>query len=242
MRRSLCLFLGIGLWLAAIGADAATSLTDEFDGNDLASKWSWSNEPNQWDVGSTKKGWLTIHADPNRNLWAADDTSRLYQEIGEEPFDVETHLATEFDAPSCVAGLVVVSPADNNWVTLKFWGRGGPAQLQFQTKQNENGNGLTGNVGWAGAGGVADLYMRLTKEEDVYTAYYKEAENADWIQVGPTTFNLTPPLQVSLYAGVDGPAGKMLVQYEYFRDNLNPLAVDARGKLPLRWAALKAVR
>jgi len=219
----------------------AASLGDEFDGPKLDAKWKWHNEPKTWDVGKTKPGWLTIVADPNRNLWAADDTSRLYQEVPDEPFDVETHLTTKFAANSVVTGIVALSVADNNWVTIKFWGHGdGTAQLQYQNRQVEAGNGLTGRApGFATSGGVADLYLRMTKEKNVYTAYWKMKPDDAWTAVGPTTFPMTHPLQLSLYAGIDAPAGEMTVNFEYFRDNIHPLAVNPSAKLATAWAHLK---
>ncbi|MBM3215990.1 hypothetical protein FJZ36_13860 [Candidatus Poribacteria bacterium] len=239
MKR-LALVAAIGA-LAITASAMAASLSDEFGAGSLASKWKWHNEPKKWDLGKTKAGWLTIVADVNRNLWTADDASRLYQEVPDEPFDVETRMMVEFAANSVVAGLTATSVKDNNWVTLKFWGHAaGDAQLQFQTKQNENGNGLTGKApGFVSAGGVADLHMRLTKNGAEYAAYWKMKEGDAWTKVGPTNFALTPPLQVSVYGGVDGAAGTMTVQYDYLRDNLNPLAVHPAAKAATVWANLK---
>lgn len=222
----------------------AASLGDEFEGTTLNPKWKWHNEPKKWDVGKTKPGWLTIVADPNRNLWTADDTTRLYQEVPDEPFDVETHFTTKFAANSVVTGIVAVSKADNNWVTVKFWGHGdGTAQLQYQNRAVEAGNGLTGRApGFGTTGGVADVYLRMTKDKDTYTAYWKMKPTDSWTAVGPTIFRMTHPLQLSLYAGVDAPAGEMTVSFEYFRDNINPLAVKPHSKLATAWGYLKRSR
>lgn len=225
----------------AMGASAAESLTDGFDGGSLRAGWEWWQEPGDWDVGDTEAGWLTIQADLNRNLWQADTTTRLFQAVPDAPFDVETHLATTFDGNSIVGGLVAMSKADDNWVTLKFWGHGdGTAQLQYQTKGNENGPGLVGAApGSASADGTADVYMRLAKDGDSYTSYWKLAEGDDWTVVGPTEFALTPPIELSLYAGVDGAAGEMLAQFEYFRDNITPFDVEPAGKLATTWGRLR---
>lgn len=233
---TLAALLGVG---AAAGA--AESLTDEFDGGSLRANWDWWQEPGDWDVGTTQAGWLTVQADPNRNLWAADTTSRLFQSVPDEPFDVETHLVTVFVGNSIVGGVVAMSKADDNWVTLKLWGHGdGTAQLQYQTKSNENGNGLVGAApGFASADGAADVYMRLAKDGDSYTSYWKLEEGDEWAVVGPTEFALTPPIELSIYAGVDGAAGEMLAQFEYFRDNITPLGVEAPEKLATAWGRVK---
>lgn len=235
------LILGLALCLPVKFVSAAESLTDEFNSSTLNSKWSWNNEPGEWDVNTTKAGWLYINADTNRNLWTADDTSRLFQTIDLNEFDVETHLHATWVANSIVAGLVVKGPTEDNWVTLKLWGHAdGTAQLQFQRKGDENSAGLTGQVpGFTAAGGETDLYMRLTKSGDDYTSYWKMKESDDWTQVGPTTFTLTNPLELGIYAGVDGATGKLEAEYEYFRDNINTLSVDPSGKLSSTWAKIK---
>ena len=51
----------------------AKSLGDPFDGNKLQNpEWKWKDrnkdegtEPEKWDVGKTKEGWLHIDAAPN---------------------------------------------------------------------------------------------------------------------------------------------------------------------------------
>ncbi len=241
MHLKLTTCLALAAFLAVGAAASAVSLTDEFDGADLRAGWEWWQEPGEWDVGATEDGWLTIQADHNRNLWQGDTTTRLFRAVPDEPFDVETRLVTEFDGNSIVGGLVATSVADVNWVTLKLWGHAdGTAQLQYQTKENENGPGLVGAApGFASADGVADVHMRLAKDADSYTAYWKLAEADEWTVVGPTEFPLTPPIELSPYAGVDGAAGEMLAQFEYFRDNITPLDVEPIGKVATTWARMK---
>lgn len=240
---SIILILSMILCLLAHTAYAAKSLTDEFDNGTLDSKWSWSREPGDWDENKTTPGWLYINADTNRNLWTSDSTSRLFQTIELDEFDVETHLHATWNASSVVAGLVVKGPKEDNWVTLKFWGHGdGTAQLQYQTKGNESGNGLTGRVaGFTASGGESDVYLRLTKDGDVYTGYFKMEQGQDWTKIGPTTFTLTPPLELGIYAGVDAASGTLEVEYEYFHDNINPLSVTSSDKLSSTWAKIKTI-
>ena len=52
-------------------------------------------------------------------------------------FDVETQFVAKWDTTSAVNGLLIKSPGDNNWVTIKFWSRdaGPKGQIQYQTRQ-----------------------------------------------------------------------------------------------------------
>ena len=230
------------MFLFAGVAAAADSFGDPFEKGELQNpNWKWQNEPPKWDVGDTRENFLYINSEPNRNLWANDMSHFLYQETDTDMFDVETHFFAKWDTSSGVNGLVVKSPKDDNWVTIKFWSRdaGAKGQIQYQTKQNENGNGLTGNAGFTPKFGDTELFLRLAKDGDEYTAWYKTKGNEDWIDIGVTEFKLTPPLWLGIYAGVAAGAGSLEVEYEYFNDNLNPFPVEPGGKATTTWAAVK---
>ena len=235
------LYFSLILILSVTGCDEATlhktmndltgsetsSLGDPFEQGTLQNpNWKWQNEPPEWDLGETRDNHLFIETERNRNLWASDATHLLYQEIETDVFDVETHFTVKWNTSSGATGLIVKSPADDDWVTLKFWARDAAAQgfVSYQTKMNESGNGLTGNAGFRPIYGETDLFFRLAKDGDTYTSWYKTDAAADWIQVGVTEFELTPPLWVGIYAGNAASLLKyrMQVEFEYFRDNLTP--------------------
>ena len=215
------------------GNRSPNSLGDPFENDKLQNpNWRWENEPptydgsvGAWDIGETRDNHLFIEAEPNRNLWATDQTHILYQEFEADAFDVETKFTARWNTSSGVTGLIVKSPTDDNWVTLKFWARDAGARgfIQYQTKQNEGGDhGLTGNAWQSPVHGELDLFFRLAKDGDTYTSWYKTEATDDWIEVGVTEFKLTPPLWVGIYAGNGSGRGQMQVEFEYFKDNLTP--------------------
>ena len=222
-------------------AVAADSFGDPFEGGDLKNpNWKWQNEPPKWDVGATRDNYLYIDSEPNRNLWATDASHFLYQETDTDMFDVETHFFAKWDTSSGVNGLVVKSPADDNWVTIKFWSRDAAAKghIQYQTKQAGMG---PLDIQWRfGDWGDIEMSLRLKKEGNTYTAWYKAAEDKDWVDIGEGDFELTPPLWLGIYAGVADPTGSLEVEYEYFRDNLNPFPVEPGGKATTTWGAVKS--
>ena len=203
---------------------ASNNFDDSFEGTALQNpNWQWQNEPANWDIGETRDGFLHIDAETNRNLWASDTTHLLYQETDADAFDVETHFFTRWDTTSGVNGLVVKSPTDNNWVTLKFWARDAAVkgQIQYQTKGREAGNGLTNNAGFTPTHGNTELFLRLRKHGNTYTGWYKTRETDPWIEIGVTNFVLTPPLHVGIYAGVAAGTGTLTVDYDYFRSTVD---------------------
>ncbi|RKU09794.1 hypothetical protein C6503_20655 [Candidatus Poribacteria bacterium] len=221
-------------------ADASDTFDDSFEGTVLQnSNWQWQNEPANWDVGETRDGFLHIEAETDRNLWASDASHFLYQETDADAFDVETHFFARWDTASGVNGLVVKSPTDNNWVTIKFWSRdaGAKGQIQYQTKGQQTGNGLTENAGFTPTFGNTVLFLRLRKHGDTYTGWYKTREADRWIEIGVTNFPLTPPLQLGVYAGVAAGAGALTVDYAYFRSTVDTGVLASPG---LQFAAMEA--
>lgn len=237
----------------AVGANAA-SLGDPFDavGDTLNafenSNWQWEKEPTEWDLGKTKPGWLHIKGDGNRNLWNGYTTSHLYQ-IHEGDFDVETRVILNYKPVSVVTGLVAYSPTtkdlqgrDGEWVTIKYWGRNDNAIIQYQRRENHDGGaGFVGHVPvfQEFPNKDAELFMRFRRVGDAFTAWYKQTDEAGWIEISTATQKLEDPLRFGIYAGVDAAAGDMVAQYDYLIDRLNPFSVSPEGNLPLTWANLK---
>ena len=235
-----CLFTAMSLWVQNV--EAADSFGDPFEGDKLQnSNWEWQNEPPTWDVGKTREGFLYIDSEPNRNVWASDASHFLYQETETDMFDVETNFFSRWTTTSGVNGLLVKSPGDDNWVTIKFFSQaaGQNAVIQFQSK----GAGMgPADVPWKQEFGEfrdIELSLRLKKEGDTYTAWYKTAEDTDWVSIGQGSFALTPPLQLGIYAGVAAADGTLEVEYEYFKDNMNPFPVEPGGKVTTTWGAVK---
>lgn len=223
-----------------ITAEAADSFGDPFDGNNLQNpNWKWQNEPPKWDVGKTVEGRLYIDCEPNRNLWAGDASHLLYQETDADMFEIETHFRAKWDTDSGVNGILVKSPKDNDWVTIKFWGRDAGAKGHIQYQGREKGLGHD-DIQWRfGDWGDIEMSMRLKKDGDTYTAWYKAEGDDDWMDIGESTVVLTPPLWLGVYAGVAAGAGNLEVEYEYFTDNMNPFNVEAGGKATTTWGNVK---
>lgn len=234
-----CLISTSGAWVSTVYA--ADSFADPFENGELQNpNWKWQNEPSNWDLGETRDGALYINSEPNRNVWASDDSHFLYQETDADMFDVSTHFSAKWDANSGVNGILVKSPADNNWVTVKFWSRdAGPrGHIQYQTKQAGLG---PPDVQWRfGDWGDIQLSFRLKKEGNTYTAWYKAEGDEDWMEIGEGTFDLTPPLQLGIYSGVAANSGKLEVEYEYFEDHVNPTDVEPQDKVATTWGMVKS--
>lgn len=227
------------LLLVTFTGSVVASLGDPFDGNKLQNPdWVWQNEPDVWDVGGTTNGWLHFIPKVNQNLWSSDTTMRLYQEITMDQFDVETHIVIDYQSDCIVGGLVVLSPTDNDWTTLKFWGRAADAIIQWQHKQRDAGQ-VPGSTQPAGR---IEAYLRMAKDGDNYMGWWKAAEGDSWIEVKPdANIALTPPLQIGIFGGICTGAGEATIEYEYFRDLIDPVSsVEPAEKVSATWGQVKS--
>jgi len=216
----------------------AASLGDPFDGKSLKNpNWQWQSEPDVWDVGETTSGWLHFVPKVNQNLWQSDTTIRLFQEATLDQFDVETHLVMDYAGDCIVGGLVALGPTENDWTTIKFWGRAADAILQWQHKERDVGQVPASNQ----PAGRVEAYLRMAKDGDNYMGWWKKEEGDDWIEMKPdATIALTPPIQIGIYGGICAGAGSGTIEYEYFKDLVNPYAVEPDAKLSGTWGQVKS--
>ena len=151
------------------------------------------------------------------------------------------HYATK----SIVSGVVALSESTKDgkgrkpeWVTMKLWGRGGDAILQYQVREGGINNEAPGFK--PPAAKPMDVYIRLARKGKTFTTWWKTKEKDEWLEVEPTkTLDLKDPIEIGIYAGNCEGVGKGDIQYEYFKDNLEPFAVSAEQKLPISWGAIK---
>ena len=237
--KSFGLFIALASLSVAVSSQAAEVFPDEFNGPGVHESFQWQKEPPAWDAGQITPGWLYIDGVWGGNLWCADDSTRLYQNIGDEDFEIETHIKAAWTNDG-IAGIVAKSPSDDNWVKLKLWTHPArDAQLQFQKKCVESGDGLTGEApGYRPAGGEAEIWLKLKRVGNECTGFYKTSEGEEWIETGTTSFPFKAPYEVGIYGGALGAA--LTVEFDYFRDNTSPfVAVSPKAKLVSTWASIK---
>jgi len=78
--------------------------------------------------------------------------------------------------------------------------------------------------------GELEIYLRLVKAGNVYSAYYKTSQVADWSFLASFPGMENRSLKVCLYSndpmGEDYKKGDLLVQYDYFKDESQNLFTD----------------
>merc|ERR1712000_460462 len=67
------------------------------------------------------------------------------------------------------------------WVTMKLWGRGGDAILQYQVREGGINNEAPGFK--PPAAKPMDVYIRLARKGKTFTTWWKTKEKDEWLEV-----------------------------------------------------------
>ena len=216
---------------APYNSNAQGLQSDEFDGSGQNLQSFWEVQNTFWHVQQGNEGSymlsdgnLVVEGAFYQNLWDADYTRRFYQVTDQEKFSVETSFIFDHKDVCAVAGLAIKSPTQNEWVTLKMWGygiedpwggSGNTAVIQFQHRELH----LHNVTGYNPPGGNIPTALRLDRDGDTYTAWYKPDAQGEWVYTGETTVALQGPLEVGIFTGIcqDEAPGGLTVTFDYFR-------------------------
>ena len=202
--------------------DSLTTLrSDTFDGSGQNLQSFWEVQNGDKSPYELKDGKLVVEGGYNQNLWTNDTSTRFYQNTDEDAFTAETSFVFDHDNSSSVAGLVISSPTTRDWVTLKVWGRSTDTVLQFQHR----GRGITGDIRLVDNPPKGDIpiALRLQRNGDNYTAWYKPETEGEWVHIGSTTITLQEPIQVGVYVGIQATTGHLTVSFDYFEVSSDPI-------------------
>ncbi len=206
--------------------------SDEFDGSGQNLQSFWVVQNTFWHVQEGNEGSymlsdgnLVVEGAFYQNLWDVDYTRRFYQVTDQEKFSVETSLIFDHKDVCAVAGLIIKSPTQNEWVTLKMWGQGAEgafgnlpntAKLEFQHRERH----LQHAFGYNPAGGNIPIALRLDRDGDNYKAWYKPDAQGEWVFTGETTVALEGTVEVGIFSGIcqdETEDGFLTVTVDYFR-------------------------
>ena len=217
---------------ASNNSNAQGLQSDEFDGSGQNLQSFWEVQNTFWHVQEGNEGSymlsdgnLVVEGAFYQNLWDADYTRRFYQVTDQKNFSVETSLIFDHKDVCAVAGLIIKSPTQNEWVTLKMWGQSAEgafgnapntAKLEFQHRERH----ILGAFGYIRPGGKIPIALRLDRDGDNYTAWYKPDAQGEWVFAGETTVALEGPVEVGIFSGIcqdETEGGFLTVTVDYFR-------------------------
>ncbi len=207
-----------------------TLQSDAFDGEELQSFWEVQNgDQSSYEL---KDGKLVVQGSFNQNIWRDDTTTGFYQTTDQQKFSVETSLIFDHRDLCSEAGLIIKSPSQNEWVTLKLWGHGvdhgwimKPNSVYLQLLHR--GREIVRIVpGYNPPAGNVPVALRLDRDGDNYKTWYKPDAQGEWMHVADTTVSLQGPVQVGIYTAIcqaEAP-GHLTVSFDNLVINTDPMS------------------
>jgi len=196
--------------------------TDTFDQNaDKFGYDGWQDfqvEEEQWDVNTGKPGHLQVRPSTGRDMGSIKDTThRFFQETGWALFDMSTHVELNpADGSNLIGGLSVASYADRDWMGLK---------LGCDTHSDRENMAGKACLAWEHKGHIVaemeapstNLHLRILKNYDQYSAWWKAAAGDEWEQLGEEiTASYSTPFEAGLFAGNASDLGAGSADFEFF--------------------------
>ena len=190
---------------------------DDFEGS-IDTEWQRVRENNKkWSLANNP-GWLEIIAGSG-SVGAGNLDNLLIRQIPEGNFELETKMMFKPVANFQIAGLLIYESAAN---FIQY----GRAYCKNPQCVNDGlymdmimGGGFSGENFATSAPDADTIYLRLRREDNIYTSYYSEDGNK-WNLVGAHTSEMNP-LFVGLVAG-QSTSGSQPAQFDYFIINALP--------------------
>ncbi|GAB4419274.1 MAG: hypothetical protein Kow002_06780 [Anaerolineales bacterium] len=186
---------------------------DDFTG-ELQPGWTWENEnPDRWTV--TEDGWLQITGEDPSLLNGQPQSNLLWRDLPSGDFSISVHLKTQPLANFQQATIYLYEDQENYVAINRGYCdvclEGGNA-FYFEFKIGAQWGSYSHPTD------ATDVYLRLTREEDIISGYYAEAPG-QWERIGRYGGSYFDFKQVGLgvtNADPFGSDGDLVSQFDYF--------------------------
>lgn len=241
--RTLILVFGILLCtcLSAVDADV---WTDPFDGNALVDEWEFRDYRDEATTFEVKDGFLQMtnpdggwgHTTPDKPMLERSIPASAATDI-----TVSGIFSSEPDTPADAwIGIFLYSDNDLNYACFLF---GGEANQGQKTLIGSMVEANWQDKGHFETGFDVPLHLMIVKEDDVFSGYYREDEKDDWTLAGAKTWTHDFDVErvgIGFMNSWGGQTVTLLVDTLSIEgDGIEPLSVDATGKLATTWSTLK---
>ena len=246
MKTFMILVCGF-LMCSIIGTGSADVWTDPFDGNEPVEEWKFRDYRDEVTEFEVKDGFLQM-TNPNGG-WGhtTPDKPMLEREIPKsaaKDITVSGIFSSEPEKPaSDWVGIFLYSDDDLNYACLLFGGSAGDPQKTLigsmvQANWQDNGHFDTGFD--------VPLHLKIVKEDDLFSGYYRENEKDEWTLSGAKTWNHKFDVERVGIGFMNNWGGQTVTFFvdtlSIEGDGIEPMSVAPDGKLTTTWGTLKASR
>lgn len=235
------------LILSLAGTVSAGVWTDPFDGNQLVDGWEFRDYRDEVTEFEVKDGFLQM-INPNGG-WGhtTPDKPMIEREIPKSAaknITVSGVFSADPEGPaSAWVGIFLYSDDDLNYACLLFGGSAGdPQKTLIGSMVNANWQ----DKGHFDTGFDVPIHLKIVKEDDLFSGYFRENEKDEWTLSGGKTWNHKFDVERVGIGFMNNWGGKTVT---FFVDSLSiegegikPLAIAPEGKLATIWGHLKSNR
>jgi regulation of enolase protein 1 (concanavalin A-like superfamily) len=190
---------------------------DEFIGNDMRPEWRWE-DPQGGGGWTERQGYLEMRTESGQDLWHGPNGSggdmtapRLLMEVTED-FAIETRMRITPQLRE--HGGLIIWKNENQFLRLEK--TSGPHAFRGDVRFERHVNRRFGLVARGGMRNVRELFLRLERRGNQFTAYASE-DAIHWKGVGVTRVAMGPRVQIGLHSISPGNIPPTLTRFDYFR-------------------------
>ncbi len=243
MRILMIFVCGISIFCLISGVSAGV-WTDNFDGNKLSEGWEFRDHNAKQTKYEVKDGFLQITNPGDWGHTTADKPmiERDVPKSAAENIIVSGIFSTDPDKPADAwIGIFIYSDDDLNYACLLFGGESNQPQKaligsMIKANWNDHGHPQTGFD--------VPLHLKLVKEDDVFSGYFRKSEKDDWTLAGNKKWNHKFDVEQVGIGFMNNWGGKkvtfLIDQLSIEGDGIKPFPVDPKSKLATTWGTLKA--
>ena len=246
MKKSTILVCGILLFSLA-GVVSADVWTDDFDGDELVEEWKFRDYRDKVTTHEVKDGFFQMtnpkggwgHTTPDKPMLERDIPKSAAENI-----TVSGIFSTEPDKPAdSWIGIFLYSDDDLNYACLLF---GGEANQPQKTLIGSMVKANWQDKGHFQTGFDVPIHLKIVKEDDVFSGYYRENEKEEWQLSGDKTWNHKFDVERVGIGFMNSWGGQTVVflvdTLSIEGEGIEPMVVVPQGKLTTTWGNLKAPR
>lgn len=244
MNRFVFIVVGFTI-IGLISNISADVWTDNFDGNKLEEGWEFRDHNAKATKYEVKDGFLHItnpgnwgHTTPDKPMIERDVPNSAAKNI-----TVSGIFTTEPDKPADAwIGIFLYSDSDLNYACFLF---GGESNQPQKTLIGSMVEGNWQDKGHPQTGFDVPLHLKIVKEDDTFSGYFRRNEKDDWTLAGGKMWNHSFNVEQVGIGFMNNWGGKtvtfMIDQLSIDGDGIKPFAVDPLSKLTTTWGNIKSI-
>ena len=221
----------------------ADTWTDNFDGNKLEDVWEFRDHNNKQTEYEVKDGFLHITNPGNWGHTTADKPmiERDIPQTASENITVSGVFSSDPDKPADAwIGIFIYSDDDLNYACLLFGGEANQPQKaligsMIKSAWNDHGHPQMGFD--------VPFHLKLVKEGDTFSGYFRKDEKDDWTLAQNKTWNHNFDVKQVGIGFMNNWGGQtvtfMIDQLSIEGEGIEPFSVEPNGKLATTWGDLK---